>query len=125
MTKAARFAAFLIAIVAGPVEWLSSFFKTARHPKAAAGLVTLAFVLSPPFLSAQADCLASHGDKTMQNAQGHSISVDGDKFSASTHGSLQCNNCHADIKEYPHPDHIAKVECKSCHAAAHAGRGRR
>ena len=47
---------------------------------------------------------------------GHSISVDGDKFSASIHGSLQCNDCHADIKEYPHPDHIAKVDCKTCHA---------
>lgn len=52
----------------------------------------------------------------MQDAAGHSISVDGDKFGASIHGSLQCNNCHADIKEYPHPDHIARVECKSCHA---------
>jgi len=52
----------------------------------------------------------------MQDSSGHSISVDGDKFSASIHGSLQCSNCHADIKEYPHPDHIAKVDCKTCHA---------
>ena len=60
--------------------------------------------------------MACHGDKSMQNAAGHSIAVDGDKFGASIHGGLGCNGCHTDIKEYPHPDHIAKVECKTCHA---------
>ena len=38
------------------------------------------------------------------------------KFSSSIHGSLQCNDCHADIKDYPHPDHPAKVQCATCHA---------
>ncbi len=47
---------------------------------------------------------------------GHSIAVDGQKFSSSIHGSLQCANCHADIKGYPHPDKIAPVDCKTCHA---------
>ena len=51
----------------------------------------------------------------MQDAAGHSISVDGKTFSASIHGSLKCNDCHKDIKGYPHPDKIAPVECKSCH----------
>ncbi|MFP5234597.1 MAG: cytochrome c3 family protein [Acidobacteriota bacterium] len=67
-------------------------------------------------LSAQTDCLACHGDKTMQDAAGHSIAVDGGKFGASIHGSLKCNDCHADIKAYPHPDHPAKVQCGTCHA---------
>ena len=52
----------------------------------------------------------------MTDAAGHSIAVDGQKFSASIHGSLQCSNCHADIKGYPHPDKVAPVDCKSCHA---------
>ncbi|MGA8041422.1 MAG: cytochrome c3 family protein, partial [Terracidiphilus sp.] len=52
----------------------------------------------------------------MQNAAGHNISVDGKTFSASIHGSLKCNDCHHDIKAYPHPDKIAQVECKTCHA---------
>ena len=52
----------------------------------------------------------------MQDASGHSISVDGKTFSASVHGSIQCGDCHADIKGYPHPDHIAPVECRKCHA---------
>ncbi len=117
MTKAARIAAFIIAIFVVPAEGLTSLARTVcRHRTVALFLVMLVLFLSPHRALAQAECLACHGDKTMQNAAGHSISVDGDKFGASIHGSLQCNNCHADIKEYPHPDHIAKVECKSCHA---------
>jgi predicted CXXCH cytochrome family protein len=117
MTKAARITAFFIAVFAGPAEWLASFASARRRHKAAAfGLLALGLFALPQRLAAQADCLNCHGDKSMQDAAGNSISVDGDKFSASIHGSLQCNNCHTDIKEYPHPDHIAKVECKSCHA---------
>ncbi len=52
----------------------------------------------------------------LQDAAGHNIGVDGEKFARSIHGSLKCNDCHADIKEYPHPDKIAKVECETCHA---------
>jgi len=70
----------------------------------------------PPSASAQADCLACHGDKSVTDANGQSISVDGDKFHASIHGVLKCTDCHTDIKEYPHPDHIRKVQCDTCHA---------
>lgn len=72
-------------------------------------------------LRGQTDCLACHGDKTMQDSAGHSISVDGKTFSASVHGSFKCNDCHADIKEYPHPDKVAKVDCKKCHADEASG----
>ena len=117
MTKAARLAAFLIAFVVGPAEWLADLARTIHRRKAAPlGLLALAWLLTPYRLSAQTDCLSCHADKSMTDAAGHSITVDGDKFSASIHGSLQCNNCHADIKEYPRPDHIAKVDCKTCHA---------
>ncbi len=118
MTKAARIVAFLIAVFVGPAEWLPvTILRVVRHRRALSFcFLALAAFLLPLRVAAQADCLACHGDKTMQDAAGHSISVDGDKFSTSSHGSLQCNNCHADIKEYPHPDHIAKVDCKTCHA---------
>jgi predicted CXXCH cytochrome family protein len=117
MTRAARIAALFLAAVTGPAERLADLFRsTCCQCSLTLGLIALAFCLAPVRASAQSDCLACHADKTMQDSSGHSISVDGDKFSASIHGSLQCNNCHADIKEYPHPDHIAKVECKSCHA---------
>jgi predicted CXXCH cytochrome family protein len=86
----------------------------ARRALFAAAVAALLAV--PGRLWSQAECLACHGDKTMQDANGHSIAVDGDKFSSSIHGSLDCKGCHADIKEYPHPDKIAKVDCKGCHA---------
>jgi len=79
-------------------------------------LAVLAVAIAPGVLCAQTDCLSCHGDQSMTDSEGHSIAVDGQKFSASIHGSLQCTNCHADIKGYPHPAKIAPVECKTCHA---------
>src|SRR5208283_5114813 len=77
------------------------------------GLAVLA--VAPRGLRAQ-DCLTCHGDASMTDSAGHSIAVDGKKFGDSIHGSLQCTNCHADIKGYPHPDKVAPVDCKTCHA---------
>src|ERR1700733_12671469 len=82
------------------------------------GFVALSFVVlsvAPHSLLAQ-DCLTCHSDASMTDSNGHSIAVDGQKFGSSIHGSLQCANCHADIKGYPHPDKIAPVDCKTCHA---------
>jgi predicted CXXCH cytochrome family protein len=86
-----------------------------------AGLAALLFLSGAAGLRADTDCLACHSDKTMQNAAGHNISVDGVKFASSIHGSLKCGDCHADIKDYPHPDHIAQVECKKCHTDESTG----
>ena len=80
-----------------------------------AGLCLLLLAIGPRILAAQ-DCLTCHGDASMTDSAGHSIAVDGQKFGDSIHGSLQCSNCHADIKGYPHPDKIAPVDCKTCHA---------
>jgi hypothetical protein len=73
--------------------------------------ITLALIralfmaLRPPaWPRRDSDCLACHGDAGMQDASGHSISVDGRSFDSSIHGSLKCNELPHDIKEYPHPD---------------------
>lgn len=79
-------------------------------------IFTLLAVLLPARLFGQAECLACHADKDMKNAAGHSLSVDGDTFGKSIHGAIKCNDCHADVKQYPHPDHVARVQCGSCHA---------
>ena len=89
---------------------------TLRKGALAAAITAFAGLPALGTLHAQSDCLACHGDKSMTNAAGHSISVDGQTFAASIHGSLQCTTCHADIKGFPHPDHIAPVDCKTCHA---------
>ena len=117
MNHVERVAALIIASAIFPCEWAGKFLaRIAGRKAAAATLAGLVMALAAAGLNAQTDCLACHGDKTMQDANGHSIAVDGQKFSASIHGSLQCNSCHEDIKEYPHPGHIAPVDCKKCHA---------
>lgn len=70
---------------------------------------------------ADADCLSCHGDASMQDASGHSIAVNADKFHRSMHGSLKCNDCHTSIHDYPHPDQAAPVKCATCHADEAAG----
>ena len=58
----------------------------------------------------------------MTSASGKSISIDPAKHVASVHGILGCTDCHTTIKDYPHPNKVAKVECSTCHAdeASHA-----
>ncbi len=96
------------------------FRNGARYPASLAfwigGLPLLLIALVPMRMMAQADCLACHADKGLQDASGKNISVDGDTFGQSIHGSLGCNACHADIKGYPHPDKVAMVKCDTCHA---------
>jgi cytochrome b subunit of formate dehydrogenase len=35
---------------------------------------------------------------------------------ASPHAGLACTDCHNDIKEVPHPDKLARVNCGQCHS---------
>lgn len=57
-------------------------------------------------------CLGCHGTKDAGPPF-----VDGAAFAPSPHGAKACASCHADIKDYPHPEKVAKVDCASCHAA--------
>jgi predicted CXXCH cytochrome family protein len=71
---------------------------------------------APRVAQAETDCLSCHGDKSLQDAAGHSVGVDAGVFAASLHGSLKCGDCHTTIKDYPHPDQVTPVKCESCHA---------
>ncbi len=62
------------------------------------------------------DCLACHGQAGMKSGAGKSISIDPGKHAASAHGVLSCKDCHTDIKEFPHPTKVVKVQCATCHA---------
>jgi predicted CXXCH cytochrome family protein len=90
--------------------------------------IRLALVVSAILVAAQigvaraeTDCLACHADKDLQNAAGHSVCVDAQKFGVSVHGVLKCGDCHTTIKEYPHPDQITPVKCETCHAEEATG----
>ena len=77
----------------------------------------LAMVLLPFAARAQtkdapkpdADCLACHSQKDLKSESGHSLYVDETKHQAGAHAILNCTDCHTNIKEYPHPARIAKV----------------
>jgi formate dehydrogenase gamma subunit len=75
---------------------------------------TLWLALAPP-APQNADCLACHGEKGFKSGSGRSLHVDGARQKASVHGILACKDCHSGIKEYPHPKHVTKVDCATCH----------
>ncbi|MFZ0687809.1 MAG: cytochrome b/b6 domain-containing protein [Terriglobales bacterium] len=85
-------------------------------------LTYLALLLAATMASAAAapggdqDCLACHGQAGMKSGAGKSISIDPGKHAASAHGVLSCKDCHTDIKEFPHPTKVVKVQCATCHA---------
>ena len=65
------------------------------------------------------DCLGCHDNKELTKDAGGgktaSVNVDPKKFAASVHGPLDCTNCHADVKAYPHDPAPKAVDCASCH----------
>jgi hypothetical protein len=65
---------------------------------------------SPHPLKQDESCLACHGQAGMTSASGKSISIDPAKHAVSVHGTLGCNDCHATIKDFPHPNKLAKVQ---------------
>lgn len=84
---------------------------------------------APPALSDEAQtCLTCHGSpgtKTFGDKTTVSVQVDGRRFAASVHGSLDCTSCHTDVKLDNHPSaqyatkqqlvlHVAKA-CRTCH----------
>ena len=73
-------------------------------------------IAAPHMASAETDCLACHADASMQDGSGKSLAVDVHIFAESIHGSLKCGDCHAAIKDYPHPDPVTPVKCETCHA---------
>jgi predicted CXXCH cytochrome family protein len=95
--------------------------KTASSIALALVASALLVAAAPGLAQANSDCLGCHADAGLQDASGHGVSVDGQKFGASIHGSLDCVNCHAAIKGYPHPDKVTPVKCETCHADQAAG----
>ncbi len=100
--------------------------RAQRHTRIVCGLlIALAWVLAPTRAAAQPkkaeplkqdeSCLACHGTAGMKSDKGKSIAVDPAKHAAGSHGILGCTDCHRDIKEFPHPGRIVRVQCKTCH----------
>ena len=52
----------------------------------------------------------------MTSASGKSISIDPGKHVVSVHGGFGCTDCHSTIKDFPHPEKVARVQCSTCHS---------
>ena len=86
--------------------------------KVAAAPAKTAAPVAPPGPTAD-DCLACHDDNDLKREKaGTSVTVKKDAFMASVHAPLACVDCHADLAhaELPHAEHLARVNCSSCHA---------
>jgi hypothetical protein len=64
------------------------------------------------FLLAGASAFAAAPDSTCLSCHSEKESA----FHASVHGAGGCTACHTDIKGFPHPDKVAKVDCGTCHS---------
>ncbi len=75
----------------------------------------------PPAAIDNADCLACHGDATLEapgpDGKPRSLFVDQAGYEKSIHGQNRCTSCHGDIVEVPHPEgfHPKAVSCAQCH----------
>jgi nitrate/TMAO reductase-like tetraheme cytochrome c subunit len=69
------------------------------------------------------DCLSCHEDRGLTREKGGSVFVDAKVFEASVHGQsgVACVDCHSDLAkaaDFPHAEHLASVNCGSCHEEA-------
>lgn len=82
----------------------------------------LALLLPSTLAMAQkkADCLACHSDKTLTKSGGKSLYVRESVLKATSHGKLECTDCHLglDISKTPHAANIEPVMCVNCHSDA-------
>ena len=64
------------------------------------------------------DCTTCHetGPRTGKRKAGEPPPFHAAALKASPHAGLDCTSCHADIKDLPHPDKLAPVECGACHS---------
>jgi len=69
-------------------------------------------------------CFDCHNDPELTGATGDTLYVDSKKWTASIHNrmELECVSCHMDLAgfdDWPHPEHLEKVDCSICHDEAY------
>jgi predicted CXXCH cytochrome family protein len=79
----------------------------------------------PVLVASNTDCFDCHSDDEMtmdRNGKTISIYVDETGFTQSVHGDMECTDCHPDaaVEEFPHPDHLSRVNCSDCHEVSDA-----
>lgn len=82
-----------------------------------AAILFLCFATTAVSAQQNSECLSCHGQEGLQDQAGHSVYVNETSRKESVHGSLPCTACHTAIKGYPHPEHLAAVNCGTCHGS--------
>ena len=80
----------------------TGYFGRVRETFSFAALLFVASIATAQL--APEDCLGCHEDAAA--------------VTKSVHEAIGCNDCHSDIKAYPHEPAPAKVDCASCHTDA-------
>jgi predicted CXXCH cytochrome family protein len=94
-----------------------------RNPSRPLRLSLLVLAIAAGLLGQEAaaptneDCEACHepGPRTGRRHPGEAPNFGAAALKASPHADLECTSCHADIKEVPHPEKLARVDCGACH----------
>ena len=84
---------------------------------AIATLLTTGLTAQQPAPPKNDDCAGCHdpGPRTARRQAGVPPNFHAAALKASPHAGLDCVSCHTDIKEVPHPDKLARVDCGQCH----------
>lgn len=64
------------------------------------------------------DCLSCHNDPSLSQTVADkqvSLYANPDTLKDSVHKTLACTDCHAGIKELPHPEKLPQPQCGGCH----------
>jgi len=68
------------------------------------------------------ECLGCHSDNNLKRgagpASGTLVFVAEDALKGTPHETFNCVDCHADLKELPHPPHLGEPACGGCHPQA-------
>ena len=111
-----------------PIDFLSDRSSHRRTRFISAihlGLLLTGFLLAQPLAAGVPDeeCLNCHGDKDFKDDSNRSLFVDTVQFGGSIHGrsGISCVSCHSDlekVKDFPHAEKLARVDCSGCHPDA-------
>src|ERR1039458_6505796 len=84
---------------------------------AIATLLTTSLLGQPAAQPRSEDCAGCHdsGPRVGKRQAGVPPGFHAAALKASPHAALECVACHSDIKEVPHADKLARVDCGACH----------
>ncbi len=114
--------AFSIMALAGtPLGWSAAAQGAEKVRDSAQSIPTSPEKATAAPAVANSECMDCHEAEFKPRRKGLApewIGVKPEVFAHSSHGKLNCVDCHASITETPHPSKLPAVDCTACHAKA-------